>query len=314
MIDHAPEALLIGESPETRELVTLIGKLGPTALSIWIEGETGVGKERAALLVHAASRRRGAFVAVNACAIPDAMFESTFFGHVRGAFTGAHESSIGLFEEADEGTLFLDEISALPVVSQAKLLRAIETRRFRPVGARSDRMSNVRVVAASNEPCELLVQSGRLRRDFAFRLRGGVLRIPPLRARLSDVAPLARHFASLDESGQPRTIDPRALEWLSARQWLGNVRELRQVISCAAALSQRLHVRLEDIVTAARMLDVDPVPATAAANRDVAREELLAELARHDWDTGKVASALSIDRTTVYRRMRRHAIRPHLRH
>lgn len=314
MIDHAPEALLVGESRETQQLVMLIGKLGPTALSIWIEGETGVGKERAAMLVHAASRRRGAFVAVNACAIPDSMIESTFFGHVRGAFTGAHESSIGLFEEANEGTLFLDEVSALPVVAQAKLLRAIETRRFRPVGARSDRVSNVRVVAASNEPCESLVRSGRLRRDFAFRLRGGVVHIPPLRDRPSDVAPLARHFVGLEKSGEPRTIDPRALDWLSARQWLGNVRELRQVVSCAGALSQRQHIRLEDVVSAARMLDVDPISATSAASRDDAREELLAELDRYDWDTEKVAAALSVDRTTVYRRMRKHSISPHGRH
>lgn len=298
-------SLIVGESPETEELRRLITRIAPTGLPVWIEGETGVGKEQVALALHQASGRRGAFVPVNVCAVSDTMFEDAFFGHVRGAFTGAHCSTHGYFGEADEGTLFLDEISSLAPLSQAKLLRAVETRRYRPVGARSDRVCRSRVVAASNEPHEILVRSGRLRLDLAFRLRGGALRVPPLRMRPKDVSPLVKHFLQQTDGTSERTIDPDALLWLTGRHWSGNVRELRQVIECACALSMHRRLRLDDICAAARMLAVDEVLPSSARDRNPERDELVALLATCGWDTQKVARALKIDRRTVYRRMRR---------
>lgn len=297
--------LIVGESSETQELRRLITRIGPTGLPVWIEGETGVGKEQVALALHQASGCRGAFVPVNVCAVSDSMFEDAFFGHVRGAFTGAHDNTPGFFGEADEGTLFLDEISSLAPPSQAKLLRAVETRRYRPVGARSDRVCRARVVAASNEPYELLVRSGRLRLDLAFRLRGGALRVPPLRLRPSDVSPLATHFLQVAEGTRDRTIDADALRWLAGRYWSGNVRELRQVIECACALSLHRRVTLDDVCAAARMLAVDEVLPLGATESNPERDELVALLAHCGWDTLKVATALRIDRRTVYRRMRR---------
>lgn len=312
MSEHVnPESLrsiIVGESPETEELRRLITRIAPTGLPVWIEGETGVGKEQVALALHQASGRRGPFVPVNVCAISESMFEDAFFGHVRGAFTGAQDSTPGFFGEADEGTLFLDEISSLAPLSQAKLLRAVETRRYRQVGARADRVCRARIVAASNEPHEHLVRSGRLRLDLAFRLRGGVLRVPPLRSRPRDISSLVQHFLAQAEGGHARTVDVEAFTWLTQRRWIGNVRELRQVIECACALSLQQRVRLVDIRAAARMLAVDEVTLSATEEPNPEREELVAMLAACGWDTLKVAAALKIDRRTVYRRMRRHDI------
>lgn len=298
---------LVGNSQETAELRRLITLFAPAEIAVWIEGETGVGKEQAAIALHEASGRRGAFVPVNVCAIPESMFEDTFYGHVRGAFTGAYNDSAGLFGEAEGGTLFLDEVSSLPLASQAKLLRAVEMQRFRQVGARADRSCRVRIVAASNEPYEELLRTGRLRPDFAFRLRGGVLHIPPLRTRPSDVRPLVEHFLAKGPAGGA-SIEHAAVEWLSARSWKGNVRQLRQVVDCARALSVHPRVGLSEIRHAARMQGVDSTPATEVAESSAARDKLLAILAEYSWDTKRVANALDVDRTTVYRRMKRYSI------
>lgn len=312
MSEHVnPESLrsiIVGESPETEELRRLITRIAPTGLPVWIEGETGVGKEQVALALHQASGRRGPFVPVNVCAISESMFEDAFFGHVRGAFTGAQDSTPGFFGEADEGTLFLDEISSLAPLSQAKLLRAVETHRYRPVGAKADRACRARIVAATNEPHEVLVRSGRLRLDLAYRLRGSALRVTPLRLRPQDVPPLVKHFLQQSEGNAERTIEPVALHWLTLRRWAGNVRELRQVIECACALSVRRRVGLDDIRAAANMLEVDEVMPSSPVGGSPERDELVALLVSFGWDTQKVAAALNIDRRTVYRRMERLAI------
>lgn len=306
---EAPESCrrLIGHSQQTEELRRLITRLAPSEIAMWIEGETGVGKELAAIALHEASGRRGEFVPVNVCAIPETMFEDAFFGHVRGAFTGAYNDTGGLFGEAEGGTLFLDEVSSLPIASQAKLLRAVETQRFRPVGARADRTSRVRIIAASNEPYEELIRAGRLRPDLAFRLRGGVLHISPLRCRPSDVKPLVEHFLATGKTAGV-SIEPAAVEWLSNRSWKGNVRELRQVVDCARTLSTHSRVSLSDIRYAARMLNVDSTPATVLEKSSAARDALLALLVECAWDTRRVARALNVNRTTVYRRMKRYSI------
>ena len=188
--------LLIGDSLPMRQLRALIARVATSTLSVLIEGETGSGKELVARALHEMSGRSGALVALNVCAVPDSMFEATMFGHVKGAFTGALRDSAGYLTEAHRGTLFLDEVSGLSLTNQVKLLRAIETKEFRPVGARSDQRSDFRLIAASNEDMVHLVEGGQFRRDLAHRLGGIKLTVPPLRDRLEDVPILAAHFAA----------------------------------------------------------------------------------------------------------------------
>ena len=303
--------LVVGESSETIAIRCLIARIAPAPLPVWIEGETGVGKEQIAQALHAASGRRGPFVAVNVCAIAESMFEDAFFGHVRGAFTDARDDTIGHFGEATDGTLFLDEISGLPVAAQVKLLRAVETNRYRQVGGRADRPSRVRIVAASNEPAEHLVGTGRLRADLAYRLRGGVLRVPPLRARRADIPSLVEHFLAADAHSGPTDLSEQAKQWLVCAEWRGNVREMRQVLACARTLAIGESIELADLRAAFGMLALrsgEPKTAPPVVETTPERLALLSLLDRHEWDTARVAAALEVDRTTVYRRMRRLAI------
>ncbi len=298
---------LVGESDETRALRELILRLAPSDLPIWIEGETGVGKEQAALALHAASGRGGAFVPVNVCAIAATMFEDAFFGHVRGAFTDSRSETYGHLGEANDGTLFLDEINGLPLEAQAKLLRAVETGRYRQVGARHDRRSRFRVIAAANESFDQMLTRGRFRPDLGYRLRGAVLKVLPLRARRADLRALAVHFLSTGPAGRADRLTDGGLEWLESQEWRGNVRELRQLLSCAQLLAAGDHVGVGDLRAARVMVPVGlaagPEPTDATWIRE--RAELLALLDACAWKTQRAAIELGVDRTTIYRRMRR---------
>jgi DNA-binding NtrC family response regulator len=291
---------IIGQSPAIRGVRERVERVAPLALPVLIEGPTGSGKELVARALHLLSGRRGRFVAVNVCAIAEAMFEATLFGHVRGAFTGAVGDAAGYLAEADGGTLFLDEISGLSPAMQAKLLRALETREFRPVGARRDQRSEFRVVAATNEPMHRLVAGGRFRADLAHRLDGVSIDVPALAARLDDVPDLARHFAT--SASAASALSPDALERLQRHDWPGNVRELKYVVERVVALAPA------DIVSAADVeahLRHSPALPGSEASRETDRGELLALLAGCGWDTSEVARCLGLHRATVYRRMER---------
>lgn len=300
---------LVGDSEETREVRRLVLKVAPTHLAVWIEGETGVGKEQVAQALHAASGRRGAFVAVNVCAIGESMFEDAFFGHVCGAFTGARDQTLGYFGEADGGTLFLDEISGLSLFAQAKLLRAVETHLYRQIGARADRQSHFRVVAASNERYDHLLESGRFRLDLGFRLRGSVMRVPALRDRRADIGALAARFLTDGTVGSGGSLTDGGLLWLGSQSWRGNVRELRQLLHCAQMLATREDIGVGDLRSARALLPAEGAAnATAGLGLDQEREALLRVLAECGWDTLQAAGSMGVDRTTVYRRMRRFGI------
>ncbi len=300
-------AWLVGDSAALADLRRTICRIAPLSVPVWVEGETGVGKEQVAQALHAASGRVGPFVSVNVCAIAEPMFEAAFFGHVRGAFTGATSDSPGYFAEADNGTLFLDEVSGLSLSSQAKLLRAVETLRFRPVGARKDRESRFRIVAASNEPFGALQRSGRFRSDLGFRLRGSVMALPPLRERLDDIASLAQHF--IDASGVTtlRSITPDAVRLLRCDRWPGNVRELRQLIAVAMTFCRADVIDAEAILEARRLLPSGESAPTRVLDGTLQqeRDHLEELLAAHRWDTLRVAELLGVARRTVYRRMLR---------
>jgi transcriptional regulator with PAS, ATPase and Fis domain len=227
---------LVGTSIEMRRVYAVLERIASTAATLLIEGETGTGKDVAARSLHAASRRAdGPFVPVDCGAIPENLVESELFGHVRGAFSGAVNDRKGVFEEAHGGTLFLDEIGEMPLSVQPKLLRAIETRSIRRVGANSERSVDVRIVAATNRSLASAANAGTFREDLYYRLAVVEVKLPPLRARGEDIALLARHFYERF-AGAEATLPSSFLEMLSTRAWPGNVRELRNFMERSVSL------------------------------------------------------------------------------
>jgi transcriptional regulator with PAS, ATPase and Fis domain len=229
---------LVGSSLEMRALYAVLERVAPTDTTVLVQGETGTGKDVAARSIHAlSSRSAGPFVPIDCGAIPEHLFESELFGHLRGAFTGAVSNRKGVFEEAAGGTLFLDEIGEMPLSLQPKLLRALETRTVRRVGASTAVPVDVRVVAATNRSLAKCVNDGTFREDLYYRLAVVEVAIPPLRDREGDVAILAnRFFERL--TGQKAPLDPAFVAQLAARSWPGNVRELRNFIERAVAMGQ----------------------------------------------------------------------------
>lgn len=293
---------LIGESAPMREMRARIAAAARTSLSILIQGPTGSGKELVAAALHAESGRAGKFVAFNVCAISDTMFEDAMFGHVRGAFTGASDHSLGFLREADGGTAFLDEISGLPSISQAKLLRALETGEFRPVGGRQDVRSDARVVAATNEELGALVAEDKFRRDLAHRLAGVTIRVPSLAERAEDIPLLVRHF--LERAGfGALDVSARALDILRSCTWSGNIRELKHFVEWAAVLTQGQldeGATLRALATHGLRESRDGLAAEALALQEL--------LARHDWNTARAAHELGVHIATIYRRMEKHRV------
>lgn len=298
-------AALIGESPPMRRLRALVATAAPTRLSILIEGPTGSGKELVAAALHEASGRKGAFVAFNVAAIGESMFEDALFGHVRGAFTGASGESAGLLREADGGTAFFDEISGLPVALQVKLLRAIDTGQFRPLGARADCRSDFRVVAATNEATHALVEAALFRADLLHRICAVEIHVPDLAEHTEDVPLLVRHF--LDAGGFSHlSVTDEALRLLQQHEWPGNVRELKNAVEWSAALAKGT---LDEgaIRRALSGRDRPARPSHGTVQETTALRELLG---RNGWDTGRTAQELGIHRATLYRRMRRWRVVP----
>jgi two-component system response regulator AtoC len=232
--DKAPDAGLVGSSPEMQQLFESIRQVAPEKATVLIAGETGTGKELVARAIHAGSpRSNGLFVAVNCAAIPHEMLESELFGHEKGAFTGAIKERIGKFELADGGTLFLDEITEMPMALQAKLLRALQENIIERVGGNRAIAVDIRVVAATNRDPREAIKDGKLREDLYYRLNVFRIDLPALKARKSDIPKLAQHFLA------KRRVDisAEAIDALTRYDWPGNVRELENVLERAAIIS-----------------------------------------------------------------------------
>ncbi|HWP37514.1 MAG TPA: sigma-54 dependent transcriptional regulator [Gemmatimonadales bacterium] len=292
---------IIGESRAIRETRAIIARVGPTDLPVLIEGATGVGKELVARALHAASRRPGAFVAFNVCAIPEGTFEAELFGHVKGAFTGATHDRLGYLAEANFGTAFLDEIGSLPPGLQPKLLRAVELREFRPVGAGKDRRSDFRVVGATNQSLEMLVHRREFRADLFHRLRGVTLHIPPLAQRREDIPCLARHFASRAVPGGAARLTTEAIAELQARDWPGNVRALRHVIEIALVLFPGSPLGAAEVRAA---VAGGEGPHDNGEPADGLPHRVLATLSEVGWNVTIAAQRLGVHRATVHRWIR----------
>ncbi|BEH10521.1 MULTISPECIES: sigma-54-dependent transcriptional regulator [Geobacter] len=233
---------LIGKSKKMREVYSLIEKVAPSTANVLILGESGTGKELVARAIHYNSQRKGKpFVAVNCGAIPETLMESEFFGHKKGAFTGAVGDRAGLFEQAEGGTLFLDEIGEVPLQLQAKLLRAIQEKEFRRVGGTLDQKADVRLVAASNRDLEEQVKEGSFREDLFYRLNVVQVKMPPLRERGDDIPILVEHFYKkyVQPPYSDRIITQGALKLLMSYGFPGNVRELENLVERCSVLGNR---------------------------------------------------------------------------
>jgi DNA-binding NtrC family response regulator len=239
---------LIGESLAMREIFALIRKISSSRSSVLITGESGTGKEIVARTIHFTGvRARRPFIPINCTAMPEGLLESELFGHVRGAFTGAHTAKKGLFEEASGGTLFLDEIGDMPVALQSKLLRVLQDQEIRPVGGNRSIRVDARIVTATNKDLKREVEQGRFREDLFYRLNVIPIHIAPLRKRPEDIPPLVEAFIRKHQGSESRGISPEAMECVLQYPWKGNARELENALERALALSSHRVLAPEDL-------------------------------------------------------------------
>jgi len=300
---------IVGKSPAIVRVRELIALASRSDVNVVITGETGTGKELVSRAIHRLSHIAGGpFVAHNCALTPPEMFDSEFFGHRRGAFTGADRDRAGLLREAHGGVLFLDELECLPLVHQAKLLRVLDDGEIRPVGSDRSRPVSVRYIAATNRsPAELLA-SGELREDLYYRLRGFQIDLPLLRERREDIALLAEHFLE-DRNAK---VTPRALAALEDCAWPGNVRQLRNVLLSAAAVAGGPSIderHLDLSVASSRSPRVTPAPPLAPERtivmlEDMERETIARALEAHGGNLTRAAQALGIHRSTLRRKLR----------
>ncbi|MBN1238947.1 MAG: sigma 54-interacting transcriptional regulator [Gammaproteobacteria bacterium] len=316
---------IIGESAALKKMLARLEAVSQTSASVLIHGESGVGKELVAHVIHARSpRANGPLVKVNCASIPHELFESEFFGHVKGAFTGAHRDRVGRFQLADGGTIFLDEVGEIPLDLQSKLLRVLQESEYERVGDDRTHTVDVRVVAATNRDLEKAVEAGRFREDLYYRLSVFPIDVPPLRERGDDVIQLASHFLerTCQEFGHtPLQLSRQQAQLLKRYDWPGNIRELKNVIERAVILSQgkvlRLDLAMADILSPAKIdraaaEDGEDEVMTAQDLLELERNNLLAALRRADWRvSGKngAAQLVGIKPTTFTDKMKKFGIK-----
>lgn len=304
---------MLGVSPPMRQLFERIRLVADTRSTVLIEGESGTGKELVArALHHHSSRASRPFVPVNCAALPETLIESELFGHEKGAFTGATERRLGLFQAAKGGTLFIDEIGELPVGLQSKLLRAIESKRILPVGGTQELDADVRLVAATNRDLGVQVAQKLFREDLYYRLKVVELKMPPLRDRPDDIPLLVRHFMDeiATENGRTlRDVSAEALEALRIYNWPGNVRELRNTLEGLIVLSMKDRLELADLpehLRAAR--PVQDVIRPGMTMRDIEREAIRRALVQTSGRRLEAAKLLDISVRTLQRKLKEYQL------
>jgi DNA-binding NtrC family response regulator len=308
-------AAIIGASAQMQEVLSVVEYTAPTDANVLILGENGTGKELVARELHRQSSRADQlFLTVDMGSISESLFESEFFGHKKGSFTGADSDRLGRFQAADGGTLFLDEIGNLPLTLQAKLLRVLEQRRVTPVGSDQTHEFDVRIIAATNVPAKELRDEARFRPDLLFRLNTVEITVPPLRQRRDDILPIAEHYAAIysrkyDKPG--KTFSDDAQEAMLEYQWPGNVRALRHSVERAVILAKA------DVLESADLQLTTPLPQPAADSADinaglnlelVEKQTIETALRKHGFNISHAAKELGLTRASLYRRMEKHGI------
>ena len=302
---------IVGDSACMRELQGKLARAAGSEVVVCLRGETGTGKELVSRAIHENSRRRkGPFVPVNCAAIPPQLQESVFFGHERGAFTGAVSAHKGSFEQANNGTLLLDELGDMSLATQAVLLRVLDERKVQRLGGTSEVSLNIRVICATHRDLEAEVAAGRFRQDLYYRLNVYQINLTPLRRRLEDLPALVEHFllgASTGPGGPPR-MSQAALNVLSAHSWPGNIRELKNVVLSSALVSDGREIAPDNLPASVRFA-ADTAPATAHAAephlsfREIERRAIMREIKANNGSVDKAARLLGLSRATIYRRL-----------
>jgi two-component system response regulator HydG len=320
---------MVGRSPEMEKLYRILSKVAFSTHPVLILGESGTGKELVARSIHFnGANAAKPFIPVDCGSLVPTLIESELFGHVKGAFTGADRAKDGLLASADGGTVFLDEIGELPLDVQAKLLRALQEKEVRPVGATRTRPISARVLAATNRDLSAMVEQGRFRKDLYFRLNVVNLRIPPLRNRRDDIAPLAMHFLARmqQETGIERVFSDETLRMLTEYDWPGNVRELENAIERACALSSGPVLHMGDLPTQLQdfrmqrhssVLDEEEKAGAATAEMasrgivsiaEMEKQAILEAIQQLKGDKLMAARLLGIGKTTLYRKLKEYDI------
>ena len=310
--------VMVGESRSMKEIKDMILKAAAIDSKVLIEGENGTGKELVARLIYINSKRvAGPFVAVNCAAIPDTLIESELFGHTKGAFTGAVSDKIGRFQMADEGTLFFDEVGDMSIMTQAKVLRALEEGVIEMVGGSESLETDVRVIAATNKDLQAAMKTGKFREDLYFRLNVINIKIPPLRERKEDIPILIEHFIrnNCEEHGiPPKEITPRAMNRLQNYSWPGNVRELRNTVEKLIVLVEHEKIKPQDISSVMsnriRSESISKISSTLKdAKLEFERELIKKRLIANDWNITRTARTLDIPRTYLHSKIKRFGIK-----
>jgi DNA-binding NtrC family response regulator len=317
------QPVIVGQSPAMNKLFSIIQRVAPTDSSVLITGATGTGKELVARAIHDQSPRSdSSFVDINCSAIPETLIEAELFGHQRGSFTGALANSCGLFEKASGGTVFLDEVDALNLSAQAKLLRVLQERTVRRIGARTNVAIDVRVISATNCDLSQAVAEGRFRADLYYRLRVLPIHLPELCARGNDVSLLIDHFLRIKSERYgvaPRRFTIEAMRALTEYPWPGNVRELENAIEYAMAIGTEAELGIDDLPVelSARNMQAtskdlrqllqaymsDSVPLA-----EIEKRYILSVLQQFGGNQVKAAAALGIDRSKLYRRLKQYGV------
>ncbi|HAO00074.1 MAG TPA: sigma-54-dependent Fis family transcriptional regulator [Planctomycetaceae bacterium] len=307
---------IVGHDVRMTRLFEVMQSVADTRATILITGESGTGKSLVARAIHRLSNRRDRpFVEVACGALPETLLESELFGHVQGSFTGATGNKVGKFAQADGGTLFLDEIGTASAALQVKLLRVLQEFQFEPVGGTQTISVDTRVVLATNENLEQAVADGRFRQDLFYRINVINLELPPLRERISDIPSLAEHFLKQVAREAGKAVDGFDADAMSAMQqyrWPGNVRELQNVVERAVLLGRDRQVRLTDLpthLTRGVPVATGPRPPVSLTLREALegpeRQIILQSLKEHGWNRNATAESLGINRTTLYKKMKR---------
>ena len=304
--EELPESEMIGSSPGMVEIYKTVSRVAPTDATVVIEGETGTGKELIARMIHRFSNRAAhPFVPVDCSAIPAALLESELFGAVKGAYTGADRDRVGVFEAANRGTVFLDEIGDIDPAFQVKLLRFLQEREIRPVGASREKKVDVRVVAATNRDLQKMVDEGKFRQDLWFRLNVVRVRLPPLREHRTDVPLLAQYFLSKYNARYNRDVKltESGLKQLKDFTWPGNVRQLQHLIERLTILAPADRIDSEAVQDAISAME--PGAAAGETLAETEADQIRRVLAATGGNKSRAPQVLGIERKTLYRKLER---------